>query len=82
MAKRSRSSKKGGTWYDPRTWFQAAPETVPEETQPTAPATIPETPVTETEETNINPTGARRKTRRGGRRGVKKTRSGKKSNRH
>ena len=56
-------------WSDPRTWFSSAP------TPPAAPAPM---------ETGPSPPafGARRrKTRRGGRKGSKRTRTGKRSNR-
>lgn len=84
MAKRTR--KGGYLSWNPLNWFKAAPETVPEATQPTT-TEVPEPITTAPDTTMSTPTsdtgynGARRKTRRGGRRGVKKTRSGKKSNR-
>lgn len=93
-----KGKKGGYLSWNPLNWFKAAPETpVTDEsttgTTSTTPA-VPETPVTD-ESTTTTPTttskfnfgstpstGARR-TRRGGRRhGSKKTRSGKKSNRH
>lgn len=89
MAKRSRTSKKGGDWLSPSTWkpFWKWGETgesnpvVSEEIQPTTTTqTIPETPVTDT--TSTTNYGARRRTHKAGKRGTKKTRSGKKSNRH
>ena len=90
MAKRTR--KGGYLSWNPMNWFKAAPETVPEATQPattevpepitTAPDTTSSTPQTTSSFGSTSTTGARRKTRRGGRRhGSKKTRSGKTSNR-
>ena len=94
MAKRSRKSKKGGALSDYVTWpwnWGKKTETVPavsEEIQPTGDASVPETPVTDSTtpstststSTTTTPTTGGRHTRRH-RRGVKKTRSGKKSNR-
>lgn len=93
MAKRTR--KGGYLSWNPMNWFKAAPETVPEATQPATTevpepiTTAPDTTSSSTPETTSKfnfgstpTTGARRKTRRGGRRhGSKKTRSGKTSNR-
>ena len=88
MAKRTR--KGGYVSWNPLNWFKAAPETVPEAIQPTGNTTVEEPIVTSTDTTTTTGSpspssnfsiGARRKTRRGGRRGVKKTRSGKTSNR-
>lgn len=58
---RTRRTRRGGAWYDPRTWFSSTPEPspVPETAATPAPAT-PAAPVTPYG-------GKKRKTRRGGR---------------
>jgi hypothetical protein len=87
MAKRTR--KGGYLSWNPMNWFKAAPETPSEGTQPTGSITPPDNSVTDSTPTSSTPkysfgsnnaSVGGRHTRRH-RRGAKKTRSGKKSNR-
>ena len=72
MAKHTR--RRGGTWYDPRTWFSSTPTAV-EETSEAVPSTgmssTPSTPMS-----SPSPYGGRKgkKSRRNKRRGTKSRR--------